>query len=156
MEALASAERACEEKLRSLTQAKVRVPHAQTPLLVKIRSAATVWFSKPHKTHKPRAEQPWPRSLRDPCQGVPQRSMPGGPSEIRARGPSEIRASGPLGDRAGGPSEICARGPRGQRTVCPVRLHRPPYPPPPSPSFLLKVKRGTYPLVLFLTWAFCH
>ena len=105
MEALASAERACEEKLRSLTQAKVRVPHAQTPLLVKIRSAATVWFSKPHKTHKPRAEQPWPRSLRDPCQGVPQRSMPGGPSEIRARGPSEIRASGPLGD-------LCQGAPR--------------------------------------------
>lgn len=138
MEALSSAERACEEKLRSLTQAKVSVPHMQTPLLVKIRSAATVWFSKPHKTHKPRAEQPWPRSLRDPCQGVPQRSMPGGPSEIHARGPLGDPCQGPLGDPCqgapwrsvpgaprrsvpagpsvivpGGPSEICARRPLG-------------------------------------------
>lgn len=34
MEALASAERACEEKLRSLIQAKVRVPRAWSDLLV--------------------------------------------------------------------------------------------------------------------------
>lgn len=33
MEALASAERACEEKLRSLTRAKVRVLRAQPHLL---------------------------------------------------------------------------------------------------------------------------
>ena len=96
MEALASAERACEEKLRSLTQAKVRVPHAQTPLLVKIRSAATVWFSKPHKTQT---------ACRAALASEPQRSMPGGPSEIHARGPLRDPCQGPLGDP-------CQRTPR--------------------------------------------
>lgn len=51
MEALASAERTCEEKLRSLTQAKVRVLHTQTHLLVQTWSAAALWFSKPRKLH---------------------------------------------------------------------------------------------------------
>lgn len=43
MEAVASAERACEEKLRSLTQAKVSV---STTL------ASVNLLSRPHKTHK--------------------------------------------------------------------------------------------------------
>lgn len=53
MEALASAERACEEKLRSLIQAKVRVLCAWSDLLV----WQTTWNAQ--TMH----EQPWPWSL---------------------------------------------------------------------------------------------
>lgn len=54
MEALALAERACEEKLRSLTQAKVRAPvHSECFGKAKGGAPIPVCFSKHHETHKP-------------------------------------------------------------------------------------------------------
>ena len=49
MEALALAERACEEKLRSLTQAKVRAP--AHPKSTKAGIVVPLWFSKLDETH---------------------------------------------------------------------------------------------------------
>lgn len=55
MEALTLAEQACEEKLRSLTQAKVRAPaHPESFSQAKARIVVPLWFSKHHETQMDR------------------------------------------------------------------------------------------------------